>query len=79
MRSRLPLMSEYKSIAGEGTITSETRYYRWVEFGGVQFPTLQDSYRDGKQSSRVSFDEVNLNAAVTDKLFAKPANIKEVK
>ena len=78
-RDHLPLSIEYKSLTAEGEVLSETRYFRWVEFGGVQFPTIQDFYRNGKQSARVSFDDVNLNANLADKLFAKPANIKEVK
>lgn len=78
-RSKLPLMVEYKAITPEGTVNSESRYYRWVEFDGIQFPTLQDFYRDGKQSARVSFDTVTFNEAVPDKLFVKPSSIKEVK
>ena len=78
-RSHLPLSIEYKSVTAEGPATSETRFFRWVDFGGVMFPTIQDFYRNGQQSARVSFDEVNLNANIPDKVFAKPASIKEVK
>jgi hypothetical protein len=78
-RLKLPLSTEYKMITEEGTVNNEARYYRWVEFNGTQFPTLQDFYRDGKQSARVSFDSISANENVPDKLFAKPANIKEVK
>ena len=78
-RGHLPLSIEYKSLTAEGQVASETRYYRWVDFAGVKFPTIQDFYRNGQQSARVSFDEVNLNANIADKLFAKPASIKEVK
>ena len=78
-RSKLPLMIEYKAFTPEGTVNTESRFFRWVEFGGIQFPTLQDFYRDGKQSARVSFDTVGFNEAVPDRLFTKPASIKEVK
>lgn len=78
-RGKLPLSAEYKTVTEEGTVNNEARFYRWVEFNGVQFPTLQDFYRNGKQSSRVSFDSINFNENVPDKLFAKPASIKEVK
>jgi hypothetical protein len=78
-RSKLPLMTEYKSMTEEGTVNNESRYYRWVDFNGVQYPTLVDSYRDGKQSARVSFDSIDLNVNVPDKLFAKPESVKEVK
>ncbi len=78
-RSKLPLMIEHKTITSGGTVNSETRFYRWVDFSGIQFPTLQDFYRNGTQSARVSFDIVSFNEAVPDKLFAKPLSIKEVK
>ncbi len=78
-RSKLPLMVEHKIITSEGTVNSETRFYRWVDYGGIQFPTLQDFYRNGKQSARVSFDIVGFNEIVPDKLFVKPLSIKEVK
>lgn len=78
-RSKLPLMIEYKTVGEEGTVNNEVRYFRWVDFNGIQFPTIQDSYRNGKQSSRVSYDTFVANESVPDKLFAKPSNIKEVK
>ena len=78
-RSKLPLMVEYKTIGEEGTANNEVRYFRWVDFGGIKFPTIQDSYRNGKQTARVGFDTVSFNVSVPDKLFAKPSNIKEVK
>jgi outer membrane lipoprotein-sorting protein len=78
-RSHLPLSIEYQTVTEKGPAKSETRYFRWVDFGGVMFPTIQDFFLEGVQSARVSFDEVNLNANIPDKLFAKPASIKEVK
>ena len=78
-RSKLPMMVEYKSITEQGTMNNEVRYFRWVEFSGIKFPTIQDSYRNGKQTARVGFDTVSFNVSVPDRLFAKPSNIKEVK
>jgi len=78
-RAKMPLMTEYKSIGEDGPVNNESRYYRWVDYNGVQYPTLIDSYREGKQSARISFDTIEMNVSIPDKLFAKPANIKEVK
>jgi len=78
-RTKLPLMVEYKTVGEEGPINNEARYFRWVDFGGVRFPTFQDFYRNGKQNARVAFDTVSFNVNLPDKLFAKPASIKEVK
>ena len=77
--TKLPLMLEYKTVGDEGTVNNEVRYYRWLDFSGIKVATIQDTYRNGKQANRVSFDTVNFNVDVPDKLFAKPANIKEVK
>jgi hypothetical protein len=78
-RAKLPLMIEYKTVGEEGTVNNEVRYYRWVDFSGIKFPTIQDFYRNGKQNARVSFDVVSFNVNLPEKLFAKPSNIKEVK
>jgi hypothetical protein len=79
--THLPLCVEYKSAAPEGTaqVLTQMRFFRWVEYGGVLFPTIQDAYRDGQQSAHVNYDEVTFNAPLPDKLFVKPASVKEVK
>jgi len=78
-RSKLPLMIEYKTVGEEGAVNNEVRFYRWVDFSGIKFPTIQDFFRNGKQNARVAFDTVSFNVSLADKLFAKPSNIKEVK
>ncbi len=83
-RAKLPLMIEYagkyKNEDGEERLgDNQVRFFRWVNFGGIQFPTIQDFYRNGKQTTRVNYDTVNLNVEVSEKLFVKPTNIKEVK
>jgi outer membrane lipoprotein-sorting protein len=40
---------------------------------------LQDFYRGGQQSGRVAYESVEFNPQIPDKLFNKPASIKEVK
>jgi hypothetical protein len=78
-RTKLPLMSEYKTVSGDKTTNDQTRYFRWVDFGGIRFATIQDFYREGQQTGRVNFDTVRFNEPVPEKLFVKPASIKEVK
>lgn len=78
-RTKLPLMSEYKSVSADKTTDDQTRYFRWVEFGGIMFPTIQDFYREGQQTARVNYDTVRFNESIPEKLFTKPASIKEVK
>ena len=83
-RAKFPVMIEYEAPYKTQddevkTGQNQVRYFRWIEYNGIQFPTVQDSYRDSLQSARASFDTVSFNVAVADKLFAKPGNIKEVK
>lgn len=78
-RTRLPMMTEYKTVREGATVNNQARFFRWVEFGGIMFPTIQDFYRDGQQSGRASFDEVSFNIDIPEKLFVKPSNIKDVK
>jgi len=78
-RSKLPLMTEFKTVGEGGTTNNAVRFYRWIEFSGVNYPTFQDFYRNGTQTARVSFDTVTFNEAIPDKLWAKPLSLKEVK
>lgn len=78
-QTRLPLMNEYKVITDEGTKTDSVRYFQWIEYDGVKFAHIQDAYRDGTQIARTYFESIKLNESVPEKLFAKPANPKEVK
>ncbi|HWP45083.1 MAG TPA: hypothetical protein VNO14_17705 [Blastocatellia bacterium] len=78
-RSKLPLMTEYKSVVEDKTTDNQIRYFRWVDFNGIKFPTIQDFYREGQQTARVAYDSVQFNEEVPEKLFEKPASIKEVK
>jgi hypothetical protein len=79
LRTKLPLMTEYKTVNGEVTINNQARFFRWVAFNGIQYPTIQDFYREGQQTARANFDTVSFNVSIPEKIFAKPSNIKEVK
>jgi hypothetical protein len=78
-QSKLPIMNEFKIITGDGTRSDSVRYYDWLEYDGVKFAHIQDTYRDKLQTARTLYVSVKINVEVPDKIFAKPANIKEVK
>ncbi len=78
-RSKLPIMIEYKTVGEEGPVNKEVRFFRWVDYSDVKFPTIQDTYHNGKQSNRVSYDSFVVNSTLPEKLFAKPSNVKEIK
>lgn len=78
-RSKLPMMSEFKMIGEEGTTNEQVRYFQWIDFGGIRFPKIQDAYREGIQSARIYYETVDFNMSIEEKLFARPANLKEIK
>jgi outer membrane lipoprotein-sorting protein len=78
-QSKLPLMVESKIVEEEGAVNHQVRYYQWLDFNGIKFARIQDSYRNGQQSARTVYTSFDFNASVPDKMFAKPASVKEVK
>lgn len=79
-RAGLPSKVVYKRQNAEGdTVEEEDRYAQFIAIGAVRVPFVIDHYRAGVQSSRVNYDKVELNLAVPDTLFAKPADVKSVK
>lgn len=78
-RSRLPMMSEFQTVTEDGKVDEQIRYFQWIDVQGIQFPKIQDTYRGGVQTARVYFETISFNVEVPDRLFAKPANVKEVK
>ena len=78
-RTHLPMMVEFKVLAEDGRKNEQVRYYQWLDYNGVKFPKVQDTYRDGKQTSRVYFDTITFNVSIPARLFDKPSNPKDVK
>lgn len=79
-REFLPAKMKYKKQNAEGeTVEEEDRYAQFQTFGAARVPLIVDHYRAGVQSSRVNYDDVQLNASIPDSLFNKPADAKSVK
>jgi hypothetical protein len=49
-RAKMPLMTEYKAVGEEGTANNESRYYRWLPVGRLQWDSV--SYFDRFLSRR---------------------------
>lgn len=76
----LPAKALYKKKNKEGAETQEEdRFAQFVSIEGVMIPFIIDHFRDGAQSSRINYQSVELNRALSDSLFARPANAKAVK
>lgn len=59
--------------------TEEDRIMRFIPVNGVNVPWVLDHFVNGKQTSRVNYEEVQYNQVFADTLFAKPDNIKAIK
>jgi outer membrane lipoprotein-sorting protein len=76
----LPMKSVYKEKNPEGEETKqEDRYAQFVEVQGVLVPYIIDHFQNGKQSSRINYQSVEINAVVPDTLFTKPIDVKKLK
>lgn len=79
--THLPTRSLYFEGAESGAVGSaiETRYYFFLDYGGIKAPRTVDLYRDNVQTARVVYDSVAFNAVVDEKVFVKPATAKDLK
>jgi hypothetical protein len=76
----LPAKVLYKSKNKDGEeIEEETRFAQYVTFDGITTPLVIDHFKDGKQSSRINFEEIKYNYPIAEGLFQKPANVKDLK
>ena len=63
----------------EEEIKEEDRLAKMITIDGITAPFIIDHYRNGIQTSRIGYDQVEYNKPIPDSLFAKPANIKAIK
>jgi hypothetical protein len=78
-RTKFPMAVEFKALTDNGPKNEQVRYYQWIDYDGVKFPKVQDTYREGIQTSRVYYDSIIFNATIPPRVFEKPASPKEVK
>lgn len=75
-----PAKASYKRTNSEGEeVTEEDRYAQWVDLGGIHTPLIVDRFTNGKPSSRINYETVEYNVRVSDSIFDKPSNPKELK
>jgi hypothetical protein len=77
--TRLPLSLHYERQDEQGVSKHEVRFFQYVSYDGVKFPNIVDFYRDGVQTGRVNYENVQINAPISEAIFAKPASVKEIK
>jgi len=60
-------------------MTEEDQLLRFIAIEGVTAPWVVDHFVNGKQTSRVNYEQVQYNQRFPDTLFAKPDNVKSIK
>ncbi len=69
----------YKRQNSGEEIKEEDHFAQFVEIGGVYAPYIIDHFRNGKQTSRVNYESIEFNTAVSDALLTKPKDAKKLK
>ena len=60
-------------------MTEEDQLLRFIAIEGVTAPWVVDHFVNGKQTSRLNYEQVQYNQRFPDTLFAKPDNVKSIK
>lgn len=76
----LPMKSIYKRKNADGEdLKEEDRYAQFAEGQGVFAPFIVDHFINDKQTSRINYLTIQFNKPVSDSIFAKPKDAKELK
>ena len=60
-------------------VTEEDHIMKFTSIEGVNAAWIIDRYVNGKQTSRINYEEIHYNQHFADNLFAKPDNVKAIK
>lgn len=76
----LPIKASYKRLnADREEVREEDRYAQFVDVQGIKTPFIVDHFTNGAQTSRVNYETIEFNKAISEKIFAKPNSAKELK
>lgn len=76
----IPIKAVYKrEVADKDAIKEEDRYAQFVDIQGIKAPFIVDHFTNGVQTSRINYESMEFNRAVSDSIFAKPSSAKELK
>jgi hypothetical protein len=84
-RDGLPTKVIYKRMrkdpetGDEVETTEEDQLLKFIAVQGVTAPWVVDHYINGKQVTRVNYEDLKYNQPIDDALFAKPADVKKIK
>lgn len=59
--------------------TEEDLLLKYITVDGISAPWVIDHFINGKQSTRINYEQIQYNQRFADNLFAKPENVKAIK
>lgn len=75
-----PMKTIYKGKDGDEAETKEEdRYAQFIDIQGVMMPFIIDHHINGKQTSRINYQTIDLNKTVPSSVFDKPNDAKALK
>jgi hypothetical protein len=60
-------------------ITEEDRLQKPITVDGITAPWVIDHFSNGFQTSRINYESIEYNRPLSDSLFTKPDNVKNLK
>jgi hypothetical protein len=76
----LPVKAVYKRVNPDGELQKEEdRYAQFVDVQGIKTPFIVDHFSGGVQTSRINYETIEFNKSVSDSIFTKPTNLKDLK
>jgi hypothetical protein len=76
----LPMKAVFTRLSAENEeLKEEDRYAQFIENQGVYSPFIIDHFTNGKQVSRVNYESIVFNKPISDSIFNKPSNFKDLK
>lgn len=75
-----PVKSIHKRTGADSEeIKEEDRYAQFIEVSGIKTPFVIDRFTNGAHASRINYESVEFNKPVSDTIFTKPKNVREMK
>ncbi|MGC2237124.1 MAG: hypothetical protein WA584_13240 [Pyrinomonadaceae bacterium] len=76
----VPIKAMYKRVNADGKdVKEEDRYAQFVDIQGIKTPFIIDHFSGGVQTTRINYESMEFNKTVSDSIFVKPSNAKELK
>lgn len=76
----MPMKALYERENAEGEkFKEDDRYAQFVNIHGALAPFIIDHFRNGKQTSRINYQTLEFNKMIPASIFAKPADVKDLK